>query len=156
MPVTENKDEAKLGAADRQQKRRERIQSLMGPRAAPVDKAAQLAKAAQRGGKEIESSRENPARQRILKRVYTLLTSTPADATGTVAGTPFSMAGVLKLMHALKGRATDESKGGAKAAAGLLKFLEAPAGDENQVHGVSVEKLQRLAKLADRKTGIGS
>ena len=148
MPVTENKDETKLGAADRQQKRRERIQSLMGPRAAPV------AKAAQRGDKGFESNMEKPARQRILKRVYALLTSTPADATGTVSGTPFSMAGVLKLMDTLKGRATDESKGGAKAAAGLLKFLEAPAGDENQVHGVSVEKLQRLAKLADRKTGI--
>ena len=149
MAGPDNTDnDSKLGTAERQQKRRERIQSLMGPRAAPV------AKAAQRGGKGFEASMENPARQRILKRVYALLTNTPADAAGTVSGTPFSMAGVLKLMDMLKGRATDEGKTGAKAAAGLLKFMEAPAGDENQVHGVSVEKLQRLAKLADRKTGI--
>lgn len=87
------------------------------------------------------------ARRKALARIYRLLTDTPPDAAGMVEGTPFSHAGVARLMDMLRSRAANEGQAGARVAAGLIKFLT-PQEDGAQVHGASLDRLQRIAKTA--------
>ncbi len=97
---------------------------------------------------------DNDARRKAIGRIVRLLSDTPADATGMVPDTPFSKAGVAKLMDMVKTRTSDQSANGAKVAGGLMKFLGAKDG-EDSVHGVSVEKLQRAAKMVGKRGGKG-
>jgi hypothetical protein len=83
-----------------------------------------------------------------------ILTDTPADGSGVVPGTPFTQAGVAALLDTLGKRARNEGAPGAKIASRLLTFLQADQAEaEGNVHGVSVQKLQRLAKFAGSGNG---
>lgn len=93
-------------------------------------------------------------RRKAAARVYRMLTNTPPDETGMVEDTPFSKTGVARLMEGLRERAANEGQPGAKVAAGLLNFL-APSEGEPEVHGASLERLQRVARMAGTRLGGG-
>lgn len=138
----------------RKEKRRNRLQSLMGRRS---DEAAAIsvtaAPAAMGAGPmgEVEGA-DAQARRKAIARIYRVLTDTPADDGGMVEDTPFSKAGVARLMETLRGRAANEGQPGARVAAGLIKFLT-PKDGEAEVHGVSLERLKRVAKTAGDRIG---
>lgn len=111
-----------------------------GPRAAGAGPRA--------AGGPGEDGANNAARQRAFQRAYRVLTETPADGSGTVAGTPFTEAGVVRLLEALRTRAANPEGPGGKVASRLLQFLNPAEGETDQVHGASLEKLQRIAKMA--------
>ncbi len=93
-------------------------------------------------------------RRKALGRMAHILTDTPADGSGVVPGTPFTQAGVAALLDTLGKRARNEGAPGAKIASRLLTFLQADQAEaEGNVHGVSVQKLQRLAKFAGSGNG---
>lgn len=91
----------------------------------------------------------NFLRKQVLKRAYGVLTRTPDDGTGLVPGTPFVKAGAAQLMANLKKRAADVGAPGASAASRAIGFLS-PAEGEESVSGLSVPKLQLLARIASR------
>lgn len=138
-------------------KRQERLQRLRMVRTGASHGAAARAVAAgsgpagpRTGG--VSGGAMSAQRRKALGRMARILTDTPADAAGTVPGTPFTRAGVAVLMDTLGKRARNEGAPGAKMAARVLTFLRAEPGEpEGEVHGVSVQKLQRLAKF----TGSG-
>lgn len=110
-----------------------------GKRKAPLgQRAAQLA----RGGDEAQ-----PFRRRMLVRVYRILTRTPDDGSGMVAGTPFTKAGVAELMKQLRERANNEGAPGAKVAGNAIGFLKPSEAADDAVAGASVAKLQQVARL---------
>jgi hypothetical protein len=158
--------------ADRKEKRRQRLAALRGKRnddsanavvAAPVSPKANRGefglgggRKAAKGGNKAVSARlggddaDNEARRKAIARVVRLLTDTPADASGMVPDTPFSKAGVVRLMEMLRERAANPTAPGGKVAGGLMKFMSAKEG-EAEVHGASLEKLQRAAKMVGRR-----
>ena len=90
--------------------------------------------------------------------VYKVLSQTPADENGFVPGTPFTCAGVARLMTMLVERTGNEAAPGAKAATSALAFLSATETDAETgaVAGASVDKLQVLArKIEGIKSGRG-
>lgn len=91
-------------------------------------------------------------RRQSLMRAMRILTDTPDDGTGFVEGTPFSVAGVKKLVNTLESRSKGKGASGAgvagKAMAFLTKADNSQAGET--VHGVQVKRLLQLAKLGDR------
>lgn len=144
------------GLADdaRKEKRRNRLQSLMGRRgdeaaAINVTMAPAVMGTGLMGEAEVADVQ---ARRKAIARIYRVLTDTPADDTGMVADTPFSKAGAARLMETLRGRAANEGQTGARVAAGLIKFLT-PKEGEAEVHGASLERLQRVAKTAGSRIG---
>lgn len=143
-----NTTKPKAGAdAERKAKRQNRLRALAGKRANSAqgiavpntDDAVPQAKA---------NEGDVVARRKAITRIYRVLSETPADNTGMVEGTPFTQAGVARLLDTLKSRSASEGQAGAKVAAGILKFL-APKDGESQVHGASLERLQRVAKTAE-------
>jgi hypothetical protein len=146
--------------ADRAVKRRDRLQKLRGQRAEVPRRAngglgrmpAATAPSSEGPG---GLGGPSPSKQRAMSRAYKVLTETPADEAGLVDGTPFTAAGVARLMESLRSRAGNDGAGGARAASRILQFL-APSGDGGaQVHDVSVEKLQRFARIARGLTNDG-
>jgi hypothetical protein len=79
-------------------------------------------------------------------KILQLLTRTPADGSGLVERTPFTMTGVAKFAGMLAQKAKDPSGPGGKPALMALKFLEEPDTSKPTAHGLSIEKLQMLAK----------
>ncbi len=94
-------------------------------------------------------SDKRKTRRKLVAKMYRLLTKAPAGDEGNIDGTPFSAAGVERLMTLLQKRADEPGEAGAKASAGMIKFL---AGDDDgeKVAGASVEKLQWIAKMGKR------
>lgn len=135
----------------RRAKRQERLQQLRAVQTGPDRGAAARAVAGGAGLAGAGASGANgmsAQRRKALGRMARILTDTPADGTGAVPGTPFTRAGVAALVDTLGKRARNEGAPGAKMAARILTFLQARQGDaEGDVHGVSVQKLQRLAKF---------
>lgn len=141
--------------ADRKEKRRRRLAALRGKRnddSANAVVAAPVSPKAAKGGNKGVSARlggddaDNEARRKAIARVVRLLSDTPADASGMVPDTPFSKAGVARLMEMLRERAANPTAPGGKVAGGLMKFMSSKEG-EAEVHGASLEKLQRAAKM---------
>lgn len=91
-------------------------------------------------------------KRKAIARVMRVLTDTPADAGGMVPDTPFTQAGVKRLMDMLRERAADAGAAGARVAGGLLKFLSSKEGEE-AIHGASLEKLKRAGQMASRRGG---
>jgi hypothetical protein len=89
-----------------------------------------------------------PMQKQIMGMAFRMLTQTPADDRGQVAGTPFTVAGVEKLMTLLSERAAAQDAPGAKAAAAALAFIGAGEGDTN-VAGASGDKLVLLARRVE-------
>ena len=94
-------------------------------------------------------SDKRKTRRKLVAKMYRLLTKAPAEDGAKIADTPFSAAGVERLMTLLKKRADEPGEAGAKASAGMIKFL---AGDDDgeKVAGASVEKLRWIAKMGKR------
>lgn len=134
---------------ERQSKRRNRLKSLMGLRS---NDPARLAVPSSGTGPSEERGADAQMRIKVVGRIYKMLTATPADGGAMVDGTPFSQSGVARLMETLRARAADDSKAGARVAAGALKFLS-PKDGEPQVQGASLERLQRVAKIAESRIG---
>jgi hypothetical protein len=95
---------------------------------------------------------DSEAKRKAIGRVVRILTDTPADGTGMVADTPFSKAGVKRLMDMLNERSAVSGASGARVAGGMLKFLSAKDGEES-VHGASLQKLQRAGQMAAKRGG---
>ncbi len=101
----------------------------------------------------------NRTRQRkLLMNVMNVLTQTPEDGKGYVPETPFTQTGVQRLLTMLRERSADEAQPGAKVARGVLKFLEPSEGEAVSASGVSIPKLQALARRIEefRKGGGGT
>jgi len=172
--TTSKKDDG--GADSELRKRRERLEALKAKRPAPEPSAAndtepaaaRVAKTgtvgpgggrrAAGGGRLFGGAQgagggpagaAGPARERqreLLRKVHKILTQTPEDAGGRVPDTPFSEAGVARLMDILRARSGDAKKPGARAAQMLLNFVTAAEGEESTRSGASVTKLQSVAR----------
>jgi len=158
-----------MSQADRRAKRRERLRMLRGqlaegpapaaPSEAPAVPTTLGGPRGGRGGRaarpeagaDLEAS-NSMLQRRALTRAYRILTETPADESGLVAGTPFTQSGVNRLLETLRSRA-DEGAAGAKVATRILQFLTSDETD-GDVKEVSLERLQRIAQLA-QNFGIG-
>ena len=90
-----------------------------------------------------------PMQKKIMGMAFRMLTQTPADDRGKVAGTPFTVAGVEKLMTLLSERSATEDAPGAKAAGAVLAFFGAGEGDADAVGGASGDKLVLLARRVE-------
>ncbi len=86
-------------------------------------------------------------RVQMMAKLRTLLVKTPADDNGMVPGTPFTQAGVARMMTMLGKRSGEGGSG--KLAAGMEKFLSPDSPDEETISGASVKKLQALAKRTE-------
>ncbi len=95
-------------------------------------------------------SDKRKTRRKIVSKMYSLLIKTPAGDDGAVEGTPFSRSGVERLMSVLQKRADEPGVQGAKAAAGMLKFLSVDDESDENINGASVEKLRWIAKMGKR------
>lgn len=95
-------------------------------------------------------SEKRVARKKMVRKIYDLLSKTPADKSGLVEGTPFSHAGVVRLMDTLKTRSEKADTAGGKIATSMLKFLAKEGESGKTVNGASVDKLQWLAKMGDK------
>lgn len=144
MPDTNKSKAAGSEGDDRKAKRRARLQSLGSRRANNAARAATPRKPDMAGDANVLSQ------GKAFARIYRVLTNTPADDKGMVEGTPFTHAGVVRLMDSLKSRAENEGQAGAKVAASILRFVSAKDG-EADVHGASLERLQRIAKVAKNR-----
>lgn len=134
---------------ERKAKRRARARSLITGR---TDTAASSAFSGAVGGEPqtADARSDQMGRRKALGRIYRVLTDTPADDTGMVDGTPFTQAGVMRLMENLKTRADNEGQSGAKIAARILQVLS-PKDGEAEVHGASLKRLQRIAKAGENR-----
>lgn len=95
-------------------------------------------------------SEKRQARKKMVRKIHDLLSKTPADDSGLVEGTPFSQAGVTRLMDTLNKRAEKTDTAGGKIAASMVKFLAKEGESGKTINGASVEKLQWVAKMGDR------
>jgi hypothetical protein len=151
--MTDSGEPAGDGEA-RRARRQERLQQLrmVGPGRGAAARAVAGGGGMAGAGAGVGAGAVSDQRRKALGRMARILTDTPADGTGAVPGTPFTQAGVAVLLDTLGKRARNEGAPGARMAARILTFLQAGQGEaEGDVHGVSVQKLQRLAKL----TGSG-
>jgi len=152
---------------DEMRKRRERLAALRTKRAnsEAADDGFDAAPAGAASGahepmrlKGLLQGGANRNRQRkLLMNVMNVLTQTPEDGKGYVPETPFTQTGVQRLLTMLRERSSDETKPGAKVAKGVLKFLEPSEGEAVAASGVSIPKLQALARRIEafRKGGGG-
>jgi hypothetical protein len=83
--------------------------------------------------------------RQVMGKLHYMLTNTPADARGMVAGTSFSAAGVSRLMVLLRQRAGQPGTQGGKMATRLLASLAAAPGETDVIDGASLPKLRTLA-----------
>lgn len=98
------------------------------------------------------TSPENAQKRKALLKLVQMMRDTPDDGSGLVEGTPFTAAGVKKMVDTLQSRAKEGAQGG-KAATVVLRMLTTggKGGDGGEtVHGVQVSRLARLAQLAKR------
>lgn len=142
-------------------KRRERLAALKSKRSdlpeAPAPEAPGAA-AKGPGAALFGGMQDGPKRGRqkkMLLKIFKVLTQTPQDENGYVAGTPFTETGVARLMNMLKARSADPSKPGAKVAESLLRFISPSEGEEASASGASVEKLQALSRRIEAFRGKG-
>lgn len=88
-------------------------------------------------------------RRKILRKVYNVLTQTPEDEHGLVDETPFTEAGVSRLVEQLNNRSKDEGAPGAQVATKILKYLQPIDDDDTTASGVSRQKLQTIARQVE-------
>jgi hypothetical protein len=86
------------------------------------------------------------ARAQMMARAMQILTKTPLDADGMIAGTPFSSAGLTLLLQTVRSRAAAANGVGSKAVQMALTFLKAAPGEAVTPQGLSLAKLQMIAK----------
>lgn len=95
------------------------------------------------------------ARAQLLAKAQQLLTTTPPDADGMIAGTGFSSAGLSLVLSLLRKRAEGEAAGG-KAVRALLNFLQASSGEAATPQGLSLAKVQGIAQKFGGHQGGGA
>ncbi|MCA0045085.1 hypothetical protein [Celeribacter litoreus] len=138
--------------------RRDRLEALKSRRASGAPSAAAPARPASGGISSMVGQGESAKRQRkLLVKIYKVMTQTPADGRGGVPDTPFTEAGVERLMKMLSTRASDGSQAGAKVAGGVLNFLTPADGEAATASGASIAKLQTIARRIEafRSKGAG-
>lgn len=96
------------------------------------------------------------ARAQIMAKAMQMLTRTPLDADGIIAGTPFSSAGLTLLMQMLRSRATTENTPGGKSMQAVVNFLQADPGEAATPQGLSLSKLQMIAQRIGGGAGQGA
>lgn len=104
---------------------------------------------AARGAGSGGGGQRGQVQRQMMQRARQILTETADDGSGLVAGTPFTMAGVARLMQMLNERAADGQAQSARMAGKVLDMVRAPAGEE-AVHGASIAKLRSLAQRLER------
>jgi hypothetical protein len=142
-------DSVKVDESERRLRRQRRLQ---GMRNKPGSETLPAEVEPRRKAKDTAARPEggdNEMRRKAIGRIMQILTQTPADDTGMVPDTNFSKAGVAKLMGMLNSR---KDKPGAKAADRVMQMLSAK-GDEAQIHGASVKKLQQAGRMAAQRGG---
>ncbi|WP_372884164.1 hypothetical protein [Shimia sp.] len=83
-------------------------------------------------------------------KLRAVLVNTPADSQGMVPDTPFSQAGVVRMMDLLNQRAGKTDSSGSKVAAQLIKYLQPKDDKDPAIAGVSIERLQTLSRRTDK------
>ncbi len=102
------------------------------------------------------SGEQRNRRLKLAAKLHAVLVNTPADKDGMVPDTPFTQAGVARMMERLGQRAGDTTSAGGKVAGRMVKFLSAEDG-EDAVAGASVKKLQLLATRTEKlKSNFGT
>lgn len=86
----------------------------------------------------------------LTLKLRAVLVNTPADDQGMVPDTPFSQAGVVRMMDLLSQRSDKSDANGSKVAARMVKLLEPKDENDPAIAGVSVERLQILNKRMDK------
>ncbi len=176
----------KSDAAGRNASARDRLENLKARRAAGTGPQALMAGASAKrgnagagagagfakgagqgaGGKGGMASRVQAAlkgpdgadKRKAMMRVVRVLTDTPDDGSGIVAGTPFSYAGVKKLVDMLETRSKEKAGKGAAVATQVLLALSKGDGDgsDRAIHGIQLRRLEQLAKLGEQmKNRVG-
>ncbi len=95
------------------------------------------------------SSEQRDRRMKLVAKLRAVMINTPADENGPVPETPFTQAGVARVMDLLGQRALKDDTAGGKVAGKMLKFLSADEGDD-AVAGASVKKLQAFAARTEK------
>ncbi len=98
---------------------------------------------------EADKGKKDRLMQLTLK-LRAVLVNTPADSEGMVPNTPFSQAGVVRMMDLLKQRAEKTDANGSKVAAQMIKYLEPKDEKDPAISGVSIERLQTLSRRTDK------
>lgn len=98
---------------------------------------------------EASKGKKDRLMQFTLK-LRAVLVNTPADDQGMVPDTPFSQAGVVRMMELLRQRADRADTSGSKVAAQLIKYLEPKDDQDAAIAGVSIERLQTLSRRTDK------
>ena len=96
------------------------------------------------GGESPGSQQLQGALRKNAAKLMQLLNKTPADATGTLEGTPFTLTGVARLARLLQERAANKNGPGTRIAAMVLSLLQEGDPRQTSVHGLSAEKLRSL------------
>ena len=86
----------------------------------------------------------------LTLKLRAVLVNTPADSEGMVPDTPFSQAGVVRMMALLRQRADKSDASGSKVAARMIKYLEPKDENDPVIAGVSIERLQTLSRRTDK------
>lgn len=149
------KDSAVEGASSRRASKSAALMNMRGKDVSTEEIESNLAdaKARARTAKSAEgAAAAGPAspkdkRLEMMAKLRTLLVKTPADENGLVDGTPFTQAGVTRMMTMLGKRSGDAA--GGKLAASMVKFLSPETDQDATVAGASVKKLQVLAKRTE-------
>ena len=90
----------------------------------------------------------------LTLKLRAVLVNTPADGQGMVPDTPFSQAGVVRMMDLLNQRSDKSDANGSKVAARMVKLLEPKDENDPAIAGASVARLQILSKRMDKANDL--
>lgn len=89
-------------------------------------------------------------RQKMLLKIYKIMSQKSGDSAEMIKGTPFTKEGVATLMDMLRKRAANEGAKGAAMAGGFINYLKPQTDDQPAVSGASIDKLKLLARIASQ------
>ena len=90
----------------------------------------------------------------LTLKLRAVLVNTPADGQGMVPDTPFSQAGVVRMVDLLNQRSGKSDAKGSNVASQMIKLLEAKDDKDPAVAGISVARLQILSKRMDKANDL--
>ncbi|MEM1373527.1 MAG: hypothetical protein AAGF78_03985 [Pseudomonadota bacterium] len=92
-------------------------------------------------------SEKMQGRQKMLLKLYKIMSQKSGDDAEMIKGTPFTKEGVAAMMDMLRKRAANEGAKGAAMAGGFINFLKPQSDDQPAVSGASVDKLKLLSRI---------
>lgn len=113
------------------------------------DKVEEVAGSVDASATVADEAKRREARRELVIKIYDLLATTPMDDSGAVEGTPFCVTGVERAMTVLTALSKRDSGPSVRISQNVIRFLTEDDSAE-KVAGVSLEKLQWLAKMGER------